>query len=577
MKIKSLLLTAAVAASANAFSAEYYVVPGNAATGNDGSSWAKALTIWDIYENEAAAKKAEADSKFKNGDVFFFAGGTYYPTLEAGGVPQRLYRGYIFVGGCDSSQGAVTEWPTYPSATPTVFSGDLNGDGVASPGDAQCLVYMRLGSNGINTAEDRYTITDDALRPLTFHGFEFKCAYNENEWPESESADNLKGWGAINVVQGWCELYNCEVHDNYAQKAAGFNIYGSLYNVKDCKFYNNSAVQTGAAMRVNINTDKRYSRGTVERCAFYGNTLSDKYGAAIALTAGEMYIINSTISGNTVYSEGGGVVANGDKNATRKLHIICSTIAGNYCTADPSELYKSDAETGEVSNPGSLVGTDLRIAADANFDIYNSIVVGRYDNGTVAYAPIVMKDAGKGEAAPTFAPKCDFTNFNLTGTCMPLIEADRWNYITIGSYNNMDAANTYSAVFGEQNIADSEKKVIAPSTTYLKSLEAKDFYPAYVSDVNTYAEDLAKESLFAVTGFAAPDLTVDQTGAKRAASDDADYCVGAFDIYSNPAAGIASITARKQTSDRLYNLQGQRVDAAYKGIVIKDGKKFVIK
>ncbi len=577
MKIKSLLLTAAIAASANAFSAEYYVVPGNAKTGNDGSSWDKAITIWDIYDNEATAKKKEADSKYKNGDVFFFAGGTYYPTLEAGGVPQRMYRGYIFVGGCDPTKGAVTEWPTWPSATPTVFSGDLNGDGVASPGDAQCLVYMRLGSNGINTAEDRYTVTDEALKPLTFYGFEFTCAYNENEWPESESADNLAGWGAICVAQGWCELYNCDVHDNYAAKAAGFNVYGSLYNVRDCKFYNNVANQTGAALRVNINTDKRYSRGTVERCAFYNNTLTDKYGAAIALTAGEMYIVNSTVSGNTAYAEGGGVVANGDKNATRKLHIINSTIAGNYCTADPSELYKSDAETGAVSNPGSLVGTELRLQADANFDMYNSIIVGRSDNGTVAYAPIVMKGAANGEAAPTFAPKCDFTNFNLTGSCLPLLEADKWSYITTGAYNNMEAANTYAAVFGDQDIADNANKVIAPKADYLKSLEAKEFYPAYVSDINTYAESLATEPLFATTGYAVPDLTVDQTGVKRNTGEDQDYCVGAFDIYSN-TTGIANVTkAEKSASGRLYNLQGQCVDGNYKGIVIKNGKKVVVK
>ena len=57
MKLKGLLLTAAVAASANVMATDYYVKPGNAATGNDGSSWDKALTIWDIYQNEAVAKK----------------------------------------------------------------------------------------------------------------------------------------------------------------------------------------------------------------------------------------------------------------------------------------------------------------------------------------------------------------------------------------------------------------------------------------------------------------------------------------------------------------------------------------
>lgn len=577
MKLKNLLLMTALAVSSSSFAAEYYVVPGNTATGNDGSSWEKAITIWDIYANEATAKKVEDNSKYKNGDVFYFASGVYYPTLTAGGVPQRIYRGYIFVGGCDPTKGAVTEWPQYPVDNPTIFSGDLNGDGIASPGDAKCLVYMRLGSNGINTDVDRYTITDNLLKPLTFHGFEFKCAYNETEWPKSEGANELTGFGAICTIQGWCELYNCNVHDNYSAKAAGFHAYGSIYNLVDCSFYNNVAKQTGAAVRININTDARYSRGTIDRCNFYNNILEDKYGAAIALTAGELYIINSTISGNTAYAEGAGVVANGDKNATRKLHIINSTIAGNYCTADPSELYKTDTETGTVTNPGSLVGTELRIASDANFEMFNSIVVGRYDDGSVSYAPIVMKDAEKGEPNHLFTPKCDFINFNLTGTYLPLIESERWSYIKEGLYNNMNAANTYSAVFGDQDITVNSQKIIIPRADYLKSLQAKDYYPAYVSDAITFAKELASQPLFATTGFKVPDLTVDQTGAKRNTSDDQDYCVGAYDIYSN-TTGITSIHTEKTISDNtIYNMTGQRVGISYKGLIIKNGKKIIIK
>lgn len=577
MKLRNLLLMAAITASTSSFAAEYYVVPGNTATGNDGSSWEKAITIWDIYDNEATAKKVQDNSKYKNGDVFYFAGGTYYPTLTSGGVPQRIYRGYIFVGGCDPTKGAVTEWPKYPVANPTIFSGDLDGDGIASPGDAKCLVYMRLGSNGVNTADDRYTIKDNLLKPLTFHGFEFKCAYNEAEWPASEGADALVGFGAICTLQGWCELYNCNIHDNYSTKAAGFHAFGSLYNLVDCSFYNNVAQQTGAAVRININTDSRYSRGTIDRCNFYNNILEDKYGAAIALTAGEMYIINSTISGNTAYAEGAGIVANGDKNATRKLHIINSTIAGNYCTADPSELYKTDTESGAVTNPGSLVGTEVRIAADANFEMYNSIVVGRNDDGTVAYAPIIMKDAAKGEANPFFKPKCDFINYNLTGTCLPLIESERWSYINVGPYNNMNSANTYTAVFGEQDITANDQRVIVPSSDYLTSLQAQEYYPAYVSDVITYAGELASHPLFATTGFKAPDLTIDQTGAKRNTQDDQDYCVGAYDIYSN-STGITTINADKRVgNDVIYNLKGQRVGKSYHGIVIKGGKKIINK
>ena len=58
----------------------------------------------------------------------------------------RICHGYTFVGGCDPSKGEVTEWPSYPSATPTIFSGDLNENGIADEGDMCNLICVRSGS-----------------------------------------------------------------------------------------------------------------------------------------------------------------------------------------------------------------------------------------------------------------------------------------------------------------------------------------------------------------------------------------------------------------------------------------------
>lgn len=46
---------------------------------------------------------------------------------------------------------------------------------------------------------------------------------------------------------------------------------------------------------------------------------------------------------------------------------------------------------------------------------------------------------------------------------------------------------------------------------------------------------------------------------------------------SEGTTGISSIEAENANSNKLYNLAGQRVDKNYKGIVIKDGKKFIVK
>ena len=41
--------------------------------------------------------------------------------------------------------------------------------------------------------------------------------------------------------------------------------------------------------------------------------------------------------------------------------------------------------------------------------------------------------------------------------------------------------------------------------------------------------------------------------------------------------GITNVNAAESNDDTLYNLAGQKVNAAYKGIVIKNGKKYLVK
>jgi hypothetical protein len=53
---------------------------------------------------------------------------------------------------------------------------------------------------------------------------------------------------------------------------------------------------------------------------------------------------------------------------------------------------------------------------------------------------------------------------------------------------------------------------------------------------------------------------------------------GATLNYSDNPSGITlPTTAVRHESSAIYNLAGQKVDASYKGVVIKNGKKYVIK
>ena len=588
MKSRNLLILAALAifGSVSAEAAIYYVVPGNEITGKDGKSWQNAITIWDIYNHEALVAKNDANATWKNDDVFFFAGGTYYPTIIAGGKSGRIYRGFIFVGGCDPAKGAITDpkyRPNYrPSETPTIFSGDLNGDGIANPGDAQNLLYMRRGSNLNLDATDQYDLSkatgsNGILAPLRIYGFEFKCTYNSNAFPTSETADALGGWGAVCADQGWIELYNCIIHDNNAEKASGVNIYGSLYRITDCQFYNNQGVQTGPALRININAASRYTRGVVERCSFYNNTISDRFGGAIALTAGEMYLVNSTITGNTAYYEGGGIVSNGSSTADRRLHIINCTIAGNNCTANPSELYTTNAITGAVTNPGSWVGSEIRLANDPNCEIWNSIIVGKQDNGTIAKAPFVIKDTLSGASSKSFK-----LSYNIIGSMYGLLNGQLPS-LDLNSYNYQNAENTWAAVFCAATLKNNggSTMTVVPNKSYFDNLnKSGKYWPAYVNNANTYAAEIAYHKLFTVTGFTVPDLSVDQRNVKRNSDSEADYSPGAYDFLTNsPNTGINTISiSNPRYPTVIYNLAGQKVDKNYRGIVlvIMNNKKYLI-
>ena len=50
-----------------------------------------------------------------------------------------------------------------------------------------------------------------------------------------------------------------------------------------------------------------------------------------------------------------------------------------------------------------------------------------------------------------------------------------------------------------------------------------------------------------------------------------------INVTVTPATGISNITAEDATSAPMYNLSGQRVDASYKGVVIKNGRKMIQK
>lgn len=288
MKRFTFMLAGVLCASAS-FAKDYYVSVDGSGEKN-GFSWENAIAFTDMCGKI---------NEYKDGDVFYFQGGTYY-------VPAKMptvSKGYSFIG-------ATT-------GTPTVFSGDVNGDGVANEGDASSLLFIQLATkNGDNSKHF-------VLKNITFTG-----AYVNQTKTSALRVDN----------SGWVDVQNCIFDKNISVYSKDNNYGGpacllerSTVNFTDCKFINNESKGRGGAIKL-TSDDKPKGYTTLNRCLVSGNTASS-LGSAIFFNHGqELNIINSVITENESGTEGeiGAIFSIGaEDKIARRITIINSTIAGN--------------------------------------------------------------------------------------------------------------------------------------------------------------------------------------------------------------------------------------------------------
>lgn len=378
MKRFTLLMAGMLCASAS-FATDYYVSVGGAGE-KDGSSVENALDFATMYANVNA---------YANGDVFHFAGGTYYVPANA----PIVTNGYTFIGST--------------SGQPTVFSGDRNDDGIANAGDAEILLAIK-GPKQVHFV----------LKNITFKG-----AYINNKDKAALIFDNgSTDAGKVNVT---AEVENCVFEGNVSVYSKT-NDYGGAacwsrsctVNFSDCKFFNNKAVGRGGAIKLSGNANKT-GFTTFNRCQIYGNE-AEKLGSAIFLNHGMgLNIINTTITGNKSGTTGevaAVFTVRADGNYARQITVINSTIAGN--TGGAQILGREKA--------------DIRLA--------NSIVVGEGENPAILIA----------ENSVPKAPKQMLSaGYNIIGvykdgaTTAPAWQSSDW----------VSADNTLASVFGQNDVA----------------------------------------------------------------------------------------------------------------------------
>lgn len=310
MKLKSTLLALGMMLPASVFATDYYIRTAANGTG-DGSSWDNAMAFETFYTN------FQDDTKYADGDAFYFAEGTY--VVPAVSVKTQKAKGFTFKGGYSEALTG-TELPDVDySAYRTIISGDRNGDGIQNGGDARCLFALQA-----NTAS-----TTTPQKPILIQGIDFCYVYTEEP---TNANDSRKGALCIDnsgdVTIKNCRFYNNEIASEGSAigGAALFN-YRSTVHLIDCEFTNNKAKSRGAAIRVASNAGTK-GHLIVERCLFAGNEVTNNNGSAIFVQHSPVVtIVNSTIVDN----KGTEAVYIGEPNNDYKrvLNIISSTIANN--------------------------------------------------------------------------------------------------------------------------------------------------------------------------------------------------------------------------------------------------------
>lgn len=615
MKRFTLMLAGVLCASAS-FATDYYVSVEGSGEKN-GSSWENAIAFTEMYSN--------INTKYKNGDVFYFQGGTYYVPAKVSTVSN----GYSFIG-------ATT-------GTPTVFSGDVNGDGVATEGDASTLLFIQLATK--NGDPSKHFI----LQNITFTG-----AYVNQTRTSALRVDN----------SGWVDVQNCIFDKNISVYSKDNNHGGpacllerSTVNFTDCKFINNESVGRGGAIKL---TSDAQTKGYTNllRCLVSGNK-ANTLGSAIFFNHGqELNIINSVITENVSGTEGeaGAIFSIGaDSNYARQITLINSTVAGNIGGAQmlgrkdaairlansimvgdgtAPAIFLQDTPKTFVSNGYNIIGmysigtasTSAWMTSDfvSDDNTLNSIFGSNaVTDGPVA-VPYGATQAQLKEIATTWNLNQDL-NLDIHGVSRGAIAVPGAKVAEPlkGSFGITDAKYaTYYHDFGymmpegvkggvvtDANVEGTlvvdykygSGSVVPAKSALLLNGAKNDYEVALKLEETTEDVNLLKgtsdESL----------TTSDEAGAKfYKLANDKDKGIGFYWDAENGAAftnsankaylavageasaakgfalggvdtGIKEVTEVGKMAGKIYNLQGMQQKGLQKGICIVNGKKFVVK
>ena len=513
---------------------------------------------------------SEAIAQAQPGDTLLVQAGRLAIPGKGRDATVKVDKSLTIIGGYDAAFSRVEGY--------TELCGDVDGD--------DAYDHFSLSGMGDNVKHLVIVAQGCALELENFH-------LHGGNAPQGGAA--AQG-GAIYSSGSVLHLTNCIVHDNQAySNGAGVYCAGQI-NIDRCRFYNNvSLYGSGGAFYSPTNTNELFWRYTIRNSSFYGNkatmgaagftgsfmqllvsgcsfynnmcTTAGIYYASRTKYMGKVCFANNTFANNTMSgttaaglpstAKGGSaifLVLNGEASP---VALVGNTIVGNQA------LCLSDGAA-----PADFHGAAVQVNTDATVRLYMNIIAGNESNastgGDVYLDNLTHVDTQRNVYSTAANSHLNFSDNDLhMSTCQAALDA---------------LAQMLDGEVAGQRFQASLTNGGGTPVVAVKSL-------AYgTKNINDVPEDCLHENRFwgDVDGDgdiqAATLLATDQSNAPRNMNGMAvrgAYEYGATSAITLPeAAKPANSTL---SASRIYNLQGQQVTKGYKGIVVVNGRKVLMK
>jgi hypothetical protein len=338
-----------------------------AGPGGDGRSWNTAFgdlqsAIWAMDDCRR---------------ILWLAGGTYYPSTNAGTANSfQIQEQFEMYGGFSGSETNLAQrnWRN----NPTILNGDFGATG-EDASDAQLLMYLIGTTGSINSN----SIVDGLI-------FERANA-------------------ALQLSQASPTIQNCIIRMN----RNGINGVNASPIIRDCEFTGNSGTNSTALFLSGDVTN--VTTALIERCVFLGNSTHNRRSAAIASSQVSLQVINCLITGNIAESTGDPFASGGLSVSGGNSMVVNSTFAANRGNAEVSGgitvINSGSAEVlnsivwGNVSGVASLEGQQIAtVGISTSVTISNSTVQGLTSyasNSNIGYDPQFVSAISSSDAPST--------------------------------------------------------------------------------------------------------------------------------------------------------------------------------